>query len=247
MLSRTAKTPDIDGRRGSLVTYGDPSILDDMASRALETFEANRADVDRLMEVHGDISGGAPGRKYRVEVLNKSAIVLLCASWEAFCEDLVSEVVEHFVKHAPNANALPKLVRKRIARDFRGDEMRMWTLADGGWRQVLTAQLTDLKEERDRMLNTPKTAQIRSLFADHVGYADVTADWHWQKRTVQSSIATLDTFVTLRGAIAHRASAPRSVHKTDVMKNTQFISGVVHATDRAISDHVLAVTQAPLT
>ncbi len=115
-----------------------------MASKALANFRGNRADVDRLMEVHGEISGDSPGRKYQVEVLNKSAVVLLCASWEAFCEDLVSEAVEHFVQHAPSANALPQLVRKRIAADFKADEMRMWTLADGGWRQVLTARLSAL-------------------------------------------------------------------------------------------------------
>ncbi len=210
------------------------------------TFASNRADVDRLMEVHGDISGDSPGRKYRVEVLNKSAIVLLCASWEAFCEDLVSEVVQHFVLYAPNANALPQPVRKRIAADFKADDMRMWTLADDGWRQVLTMRLADLKEERDRKLNTPKTAQIQALFADHVGYADITVDWHWQKRTTQSSTLALDEFVTLRGAIAHRASAPASVRKSDVTRQTKFISALVHATDRAICEHAVAVTNVPL-
>jgi hypothetical protein len=69
-----------------------------MPSQARAAFENNRKDVERLMEIHGDLAGDTPGRKHGVEVLNKSAIVLMCAIWEAYCEDLAAEAVEHLVR-----------------------------------------------------------------------------------------------------------------------------------------------------
>lgn len=203
---------------------------------------SNRADVDRLMELHRDISGSAPGRKYGVAVLNKSAVVLLCAAWEAYCEDIVSEVVQHYVDHAPDANALPQALRKQIAAEIHTDKMKMWTLADNGWRTVLGSRLAELKIERDRKLNTPKTSQIKALFADHAGYADITTQWYWPKRTVESSCAALDDFVALRGAIAHRVEADTAVRKSAVTKHTRFIGRLVHRIDSAMVAHAEGVT-----
>lgn len=211
-------------------------------SAAYGAFTSNRADVDRLMQLHRDISGSAPGRKYGVAVLNKSAVVLLCAAWEAYCEDIVSEVVQHYVDHAPDANALPQVLRNRIATDLHNDKMRMWTLAGDGWRNVLGARLADLKVERDRKLNTPKTSQIKALFADHAGYADITSRWYWQGRTVESACDELDNFVALRGAIAHRVEADSAVRKTAVTKYTQFIGRLVQRIDSAMVAHAEGVT-----
>lgn len=213
-------------------------------SAAYEAFENNRADVDRLMELHGDISGNAPGRKYGVAVLNKSAIVLLCASWEAYCEDIVSEVVQHYVKHAPDANALPQVLRKRIATEL-GElgKDKMWTLADEGWRSVLSSRLADLKVERDRSLNTPKTKQVRDLFEDHAGYTDITSEWYWSGRSVDSSRKTLDGFVSLRGDIAHRVDADKAVHKSKVTSYTQFIGRLVKRTDGVMREHAREITR----
>jgi len=215
-------------------------------SAAYDAFTSNRADVDRLMQLHGDISGGAPGRKYGVAVLNKSAIVLLCASWEAYCEDIVSEVVQHFVDHAPDANALPQALRNRIATDLHTDKMKMWTLAGDGWRAVLQARLADLKVERDRKLNTPKTSQIKQLFADHAGYGDITSEWYWHGRTVDSATDTLDEFVTLRGAIAHRVEADSATHKATVTKYTQFIGRLVRRIDGVMVEHAEIIAGRPL-
>lgn len=216
-------------------------------SSAFRAFESNRADVDRLLELHGGISGKAPGRKYGVAVLNKSAVVLLCAAWEAYCEDLVSEVVEHFVNRAPEARVLPQVLRNRIATDLSTDKMKMWTLAGDGWRAVLNKRLSDLKVERDRKLNTPKTNQIRDLFAEHVGYADIDQSWFWRGFTAETAGDKLDKFVTLRGAIAHRVEADNAVHKSDVTSYTRFIGRLVSKTDKVITEHAHSVTGQPLT
>lgn len=216
-------------------------------SSAYQAFESNRADVDRLLEVHRDLGGKGRGRRYGMAVLNKSAVVLLCAAWEAYCEDLVSEVVEHFVKQAPDANVLPAVLRKRIATELSSDKMQMWTLAGDGWRHVLSKRLSDLKVERDRKLNTPKTAQIRALFAEHVGYDNIDQKWAWRSVTTEQASDRLNEFVKLRGSIAHRVEAESAVHKPDVVKYTRFIGQLVKNTDQVIVEHARSVTGLPLT
>src|SRR6266567_9089709 len=106
-----------------------------MPSKARVNFEANAADVSRLLEIHKYFGGDAKGRRFRLEVLNKSAIVLITAIWEAYCEDLAAEALQHLVKYAPNSTVLPKELKKRIPRNSRRTRTRfqsgLWQIRAG--------------------------------------------------------------------------------------------------------------------
>ncbi len=78
-----------------------------MPSQARQTLDSNRDDLDRLWEIHEQESGTTRGRKYGVEVLNKAAVVLVCAAWEAYCEDIVQEAIHHLVDDCSDFNKLP--------------------------------------------------------------------------------------------------------------------------------------------
>ena len=110
------------------------------------SFHMNTNDVHSLLDFHEKKTGTGRGRRWEVEVLNKSAIVLLCASWEAYCEDVVSVMVEHFVEHAPDAMSLPHELRKKITGELtaKGGEHRIWELAGDGWRDLLRTRLDRL-------------------------------------------------------------------------------------------------------
>ena len=105
-----------------------------MPSKARAAFDENAQDVDRLLEIHSDVGGDAKGRRFGLEVLNKSAIVLLTAIWEAYCEDIATEALEHLIAHVPSGSALPKELKKRIVNDIEADrnKLAMWDLADSG-------------------------------------------------------------------------------------------------------------------
>ena len=169
-------------------------------------FEKNREDVERLMEIHGDLAGDAPGRKRGVEVLNKSAIVLMCAVWEAYCEDLAAEAVEHLVDHAEDATALPEALLKTIAAELESDknDLAIWRLAGDGWKTILRSRLADITKRRNRSLNTPKSANIDALFEEAVGLAKVSASWQWRNVTAAKARTKLDGYVNQRGDVAHR-------------------------------------------
>src|SRR5581483_3685014 len=150
-------------------------------SNALAAFESNCDDVERLLEIHGRMGGSGPGRRHRLEVLNKSAIVLLTAFWEAYCEDVAAEGLEHVVNGARTWAALPKELQKRVAADLKADkhELAVWRLADAGWRGYLRGRLTDLQEERNWAVNTPKADNIDVLFLRAIGLKSISESWHW--------------------------------------------------------------------
>lgn len=211
-----------------------------MPSKAREAFEDNCKDVERLMEIHVDVSGDGPGRKHGVEVLNKSAIVLMCAAWEAYCEDLASEAVEHLVTHAKDASVLPKVLRKQIAKELEGDsdEAAIWRIADDGWRGLLKSRLSDITERRNRKLNAPKTSNIEALFEEAVGLPNISKQWRWQAMLSTQAASKLDGFVELRGAIAHRARASAKVKKSDPKKFKDHAERLVDITDIYINEQL---------
>ena len=94
-----------------------------MPSRAFSDFRENARDVQRLLDLHKDTGGIAQGRRYGLEVLNKSAIVLLTSFWEAYCEDIAAEALAHIVTHAASADKLPIELRKLVANSCKTNPM----------------------------------------------------------------------------------------------------------------------------
>jgi len=199
----------------------------------MAAFEENCGDVERLLDIHRELAGDGPGKKHGVEVLNKSAVVLMCAAWEAYCEDIAAEAIDHLVNHAANASKLPKELRKQIARELERDldNLAVWRLADDSWRQLLQARTQTLADERNRNLNTPKTANIRSLFRDAIGLPNVPSAWYWQKMSAVQAAEKLDSYVTLRGDIAHRSKAAATIKKSHASKFGEHVKRLVEKTD----------------
>jgi hypothetical protein len=219
-----------------------------MASKARRAFDQNAKDVERLLEIHQDLGGDARGRRYRLDVLNKSAIVLITALWEAYCEDLAAEALDHLVIHMRNASTLPKELKKRIAKEIKADpnDIAMWTLADAGWKAKIRERLAALTEERNRRLNTPKSDNIDQLFADAIGLSAVSAKWSWTKMTVDTAKKKLDGFVALRGAIAHRGKGSTSCKKAQVEDYFAHVKRLVAKTGGSVNTFVRGATKVGL-
>jgi hypothetical protein len=93
-----------------------------MPTTARTRFEANASDVEHLLEIHELLGGTDPGRRSaQLQVLNKSGIVLICAIWEAYCEDLAAEALDFLVQHVSGPDKLPKSLRKRVAKELESD------------------------------------------------------------------------------------------------------------------------------
>lgn len=215
-----------------------------MASKARRAFDSNATDIERLLEIHSNLGGDQRGRRYRLEVLNKSAIVLITSFWEAYCEDLAAEAVKHLVKHSKSPDALPKEVKKLVAKELEADndQLAVWQLADDGWRLLLEARLERLQTARNRKLNTPKAAQIDELFLTAVGLNKVSSAWYWQHMSAQQARDKLDGYVTLRGEIAHRGAPASACSRQQVVDYFGFAQRVVGKTGGRVNTHVAKVT-----
>lgn len=220
-----------------------------MPSNAWNAFLANAEDIERLLKLHEREGGIQRGRRFGLEVLNKSAIVLITSFWEAYCEDIAAEGLNHLIEHAPGASALPEQLRKVIAKELKEHqhELRVWDLAGEGWRDVLRSRAEKLREARNRKLNTPKTQNIDELFLSALGIEEISLAWHWPKKmTVARARQKLDRFVTLRGEIAHRGQAGASVTKAQVVDYYEFIQKIGSKTGGRVNSQVKSITGTPL-
>ena len=219
-----------------------------MPSKARIAFDENLKDVLGLLKLHEEKGGTAPGRRYGLEVLNKSAVVLITSFWEAYCEDIAEEGLECIVTHIKTSDVLPKEIKKVIARELKADanELAIWGISDDKWRAVLRAHLTTLQEARNRKLNTPKHKNIDDLFESAIGLPNVSSKWNLSPKTkADQARAKLDNFVELRGEIAHRGRAQTSVKKATVVAYVDFINRVADLTGGAVNSHVRKITGGP--
>lgn len=216
-----------------------------MASAARGAFDKNVQDIKRLLDLHEHLGGKQPGRRYGLEVLNKSAIVLITSFWESYCEDIAAEALAHVVKHAKSADALPKELKKMIAKELEQDphDLALWGLAGNGWRKMVQERLEGIQESRNRKLNAPRTENINKLFESALGIVKISNSWRLaQNMPARKSEEKLDRFVTLRGSIAHRGKAEGPVKKAHVVDYLDFVSRLAATTGGEVNKYVHVVT-----
>jgi len=220
-----------------------------MPNRARKLFDENAKDIERLLKLHEEKGGTSQGRRRGLEVLNKSAIVLITSFWEAYCEDIAAEGLEHIVKHGASPDSLPKEIKQIIAKELKDDsnELSVWSLSGDGWKDILKIRLDRLREQRNRKLNTPKAENIDKFFLQSMGLSSVSSSWRWPKKmTADRARKKLDKYGILRGEIAHRGKAAKSVTKAQVEDYFDFIKRLVSKTGGAVNSHAKKVTGKPL-
>ena len=84
-------------------------------------------------------------------------------------------------------------------------------------------------------LNTPKPKQIDELFDSLLGLSKISKKWSWHKCKPAQARGRLEKLITLRGEIAHRVSATRSVHKSDVTQATSLIDRLAITSHNAVN------------
>lgn len=219
-----------------------------MATKARIALNDNLKDVERLLELHTQEGGDAPGRRHGLEVLNKSAIVLITSYWEAYCEDLAAEALEHIVTHARTSDVLPKKIKKLIAKDLTDkdkvkNELAIWDIADDKWRGLLRKRLQNMRATRNKKLNTPNSTNVDDLFDSVIGLSKVSSQWVWVRNpAAQRSRDKLDKYVKLRCEIAHRGRADTSVRRTQVEDYYRFIRKIATRTGSAVSRQAQSIT-----
>jgi len=192
----------------------------------IATLIENTNEVQNLVKAHVRMTGSHPGRRYGVEILNKSGIVMLTACWEAFVEDTASIAYEALIEKSADYRTLPEEVLKKVAKWIKEDrhELKVWSLAGEGWRAVLRDYKVMMLNKYIGPFHNPRAGNIDNLFKDLIGVISVSDKWRWPGMTPQKAKDKLSEYIALRGAIAHRVKASKKVHKRTVIKYAIFIN-----------------------
>lgn len=174
-----------------------------MPSKALSKFEgAMMKDVNRIIQTHADIQNGNPGNM-GLGHLTRSGVLLLCAAWELYIEELLIESVTANIARSSTPNDLPPPVQKTIAQYVKASkhELKPLALAGDGWKTIYL----EIAREVVVGLNTPKKHNIDQHYLSLVGVLDLSSAW-------TLGAAAVNSFVEARGDIAHRGSDAGNVH-----------------------------------
>jgi len=168
-----------------------------MPSWALSKFEgAMMKDVNRILETHSNLLPGGRGRK-GLGHLTRAGVLLLCAAWELYIEELLVEAAKACRDRANSPDNLPVSVQKTISTYVKESkhQLKPLALAGDGWKTIYL----DIVNETAAALNTPKHHTIDVLFHHMIGIEDLSTCW-------SNGTASVDGFVTARGAVAHRGA-----------------------------------------
>ena len=211
-----------------------PTHIDNMAQ--------NLAEVRRLIEIHSEVAGQGPGYKDDVEILNKSAIVMLVACWESFVEDLVSGAFDVMLDNADTHNVFPDCVLTLASKGLKeaNDNRLVWQLAGEGWQKILKAHKEKSVSRYVDNFNTPRAENVDALFANLLGLNQISTGWSWKGMSSKQSKQKLSDLVTLRGSIAHRVATSEAVHKADVRDYLDFIRRLSVKISNQVQEHLFA-------
>lgn len=212
----------------------------------IERLRSNVHEVKRLVAIHAQLTGTGPGRRHDVQVLNKSAVLLVVATWESFVESLVLTGATYLSENVEDISKLPPKPKAAIARRLEADkhEAAVWALAADGWK----AQLCEEAKERIRRLNTPTVANVDSVFFHCLGFSKLSSHWHWPGGTHESVLNRLNNLLSLRHEIAHGIEMSRSVTKRYVERSNDFVIRLAAISSNRVRGHLKKIAgEAPWT
>tara|TARA_R110002167_G_scaffold120156_1_gene297786 strand:- start:1290 stop:1997 length:708 start_codon:yes stop_codon:yes gene_type:complete len=206
-------------------------------------FRENVQEVARLLEIHSEVSGSNRGRRHNLEVLNKSAIVLLVATWESYVEELAINSFDFLIKNSAKPEDIPRRVRVLSSKNLKNskNELDVWALADSGWVEVLKQHQESTIKKYVKTLNTPRTSNIDEIFESLLDLKNLSDNWYWKGMSKVNSHQKLEQLITLRGEIAHTVKASNSVTKSNILEYKEFLSRLATISHNKCNRHLLDI------
>lgn len=216
-----------------------------MPSKAASAFNENSKDIAELWSIHQEISGQGAGRRFGVEVLNRSAVVFITACWESYVEDLATEAFNFLLANCPTSSAIPQKVKALATKPIweQKNSTKVWDIADTGWRQLLQDHKTTTLQHWLGPFNTPKTGQVNQLYEELLGIKKLSSKWYWKAMSVAKAESKLDAFIQVRGDIAHRLNPGKSVQKNLGTNYHEHVKKLVGCCEKEVHAHLLQLTE----
>ena len=200
-----------------------------MPSQGLQKFESNLlVEVDRLIQSHGVLNHTGRGRR-GLGHITRSGVLMLCAAWELYVEEVLIECVKYIAEHCPTPHQLSLNTQKELSKATKDSkhELKPLELSGDGWRTVFInhAQTTI------STLNTPKSTILDPIFKRFLGVAELSSHWSIGPDGVNK-------FVNARGDIAHRGRDTQYVTIDSLRGYREQVITTVTETDNFLANHV---------
>ena len=210
----------------------------------IETLRSNLSEIQRLVDIHGQISGVGPGYKHNVQILNKSAIIMLISMWESYIEDLAEMAFDYLLNSAKLPEVIPSKVLTLASNKLKKDknDKAVWKLAGDGWKNVLKTHREYVLDKYIGKLNTPRPKQIDSIYYELLGMQSLSSLWYWRSMSNTQAISALENLITLRGSIAHKLSTSKSVTKAHVHKSVTLVLRMAIISSNRVNKHLEKIT-----
>ncbi len=208
-------------------------------SNSLINFMVNMHETIGLLKVHRDLTGAKRGRRYDVEVLNKSTIVLLTACLESFFEEIIKESL-HFIFKADDPSSLigdgAKIgfISSLTDKSINNCSDSIWKLIDGGWKE----QFEKYVDNKIEHFHSPRAEKVKDLFKSVLGIRDLTAEWKWRMNKAVAVRRSLDQLIDLRCSIAHKVKSERIIYKKDCERYGRLCLRIAISTTNYLSEHL---------
>lgn len=209
----------------------------------IDSFIENAEQVVQLLNLHAEKNKGKKTH-HEYEILIKSAVVLFVACWEAFLEDLAENAVEFLVNNCDKPTKLPKPLLKYISEELKkeNNELKIWALAENGWRVVVKDHYRLMLSKHLGPFNTPRAGNIDNLFKTILGLEHISSCWHWKGMSNKSAKEKLSDIITLRGAIAHRVKTSKKATYSAADSYGVHLIGLARQTHNKVREHIYAVS-----
>lgn len=157
-------------------------------------------DVDELIDAYEVLKDA---NRKNLGCISRSGILMLCASWEFYIEELLLESIDYLNNKSLDIGELPTEVKKQIGIRIRKEknEIKPLELAESGWRVIWRAYAKIDTE----ILNTPNQEKLDNLYKKHLGISKVSDFWNTYEPE------EINEFIRTRGKIAHKGRSVRGV------------------------------------
>jgi hypothetical protein len=200
-----------------------------MPSTAFTKFETNLIiDVQRIISTHSEINHSGMGRR-GLGHITRSGVLMLCAAWELFIEEVMVVGVTYFTEKLENPKDLPKPVQKELARCVKESkhELKPLELAGEGWKSLYINHANEVLTG----LNTPKSTNIDPLFKRFLGLEEISSHW-------SEGADAINKFVKARGDIAHRGREAKYVTISNLRNYKTLVEKSAIETDNIMATYL---------
>lgn len=204
-----------------------------MPSKSFNKFENNLlVDVQRIIDSHGQLNHNGGGRR-GLGHLTRSGILMLCAAWELYMEEVLVEGVKYTIGKIDEPGSLPLPVQKELSRYVKesSHELKPLELAGEGWK---TLYLNNTNE-KIQSLNSPKSGVLDPMYKKFLGVDTISDCW-------SLGSAHINQFVSIRGRIAHKGRDARYITINQLKIYKDEIKQTALDVDNSLTEHLCAIT-----